>query len=185
MVKSSGKSFAVFDIDGTLVRWQLYHAVADNLVKLGFVAPAKFQAIKDARMAWKRRESSESFKAYEGQLVKLYGSILNEITPQQFERAAQAVFNEYKDQVYTYTRALIEELKKDGYLLFAISGSQTEIIQKIADYYGFDEYIGSTYVQKNGRYTGEVKLPFLRKDLALKTMVDKHKASANESLAVG
>jgi phosphoserine phosphatase len=44
------KKFAAFDIDGTLIRWQLYHAIADNLVKLGFIAPVKFQEIKDARI---------------------------------------------------------------------------------------------------------------------------------------
>ncbi len=25
--------FAVFDIDGTIIRWQLYHALADELAK--------------------------------------------------------------------------------------------------------------------------------------------------------
>jgi HAD superfamily hydrolase (TIGR01490 family) len=185
MAKKIGRPFAVFDIDGTLIRWQLYHAIADSLVKLGFIAPVKFQAIKDARMAWKRREDSESFKRYEQKLVKLYGGIMNEITPEQFDKTAEAVFNEYKDQVYTYTRALIEELKAAGYLLFAISGSQTEIVSKIAAHYGFDDYIGSTYIQKNGHYTGAAKLPFLHKDVALRKMIEKHQAVLAESLAVG
>src|SRR3989344_1092624 len=110
---AKGKPFAVFDIDGTLIRWQLYHAIADNLVKLGFIAPVKFQAIKDARMVWKRRESSESFKQYEMQLVKLYENILSEITVEQFEKTAEAVFEEYKDQVYIYTRDLLRQLKKE------------------------------------------------------------------------
>src|SRR3990167_5444229 len=117
-----GKKFAVFDIDGTLIRWQLYHAVADNLVKLGYIAPVKFQAIKDARMVWKRRESSESFREYELELVKLYVNLLSEITVEQFAKTAQAVFDEYKNQVYTYTRDLLRQLKKQGYRLFAISG---------------------------------------------------------------
>src|SRR5581483_8875672 len=100
------RKFAVFDIDGTLIRWQLYHALADNLVKLGFIAPVKFQAIKDARMIWKRRESRESFKEYESELVKRYEEALTDITTDQLEIAAQAVFEEYKDQVYIYTRGL-------------------------------------------------------------------------------
>jgi phosphoserine phosphatase len=108
----AGKKFAVFDIDGTLIRWQLYHAVADSLVKLGFIDPVKYQAIKDARMIWKRRESSESFKKYELELVRLYSDILSELTTEQFETAADAVFEEYKDQVYTYTRDLVVRLNK-------------------------------------------------------------------------
>ena len=77
MVKRE-RPFAVFDIDGTLIRWQLYHAIADKLVSLGFIAPVKFQGIKDSRMVWKRREDSESFKRYELELVKLYTNILME-----------------------------------------------------------------------------------------------------------
>ncbi len=84
MSDKTGRKFAVFDIDGTLIRWQLYNAIADKLVSLGFISPVKFQAIKDARMIWKRRESSESFKQYEVQLVKLYDDILAEITVSQF-----------------------------------------------------------------------------------------------------
>src|SRR3989344_8586435 len=129
---ATGKKFAVFDIDGTLIRWQLYHAIADKLVGLGFIAPVKFQGIRDARMVWKRRESSESFKQYELELVKLYTNILMEITVEQFQQTAQTVFLEYKDQVYTYTRDLLRKLKKEGFVLFAISGSQAEIVSKMA-----------------------------------------------------
>ena len=28
------RPFAVFDIDGTIIRWQLYHALADELASL-------------------------------------------------------------------------------------------------------------------------------------------------------
>ena len=52
---TAGRSFAVFDIDGTLIRWQLYHAVADALVKLGHVEPGAYEEIKVARMNWKTR----------------------------------------------------------------------------------------------------------------------------------
>jgi HAD superfamily hydrolase (TIGR01490 family) len=180
-----GKPFAVFDIDGTLIRWQLYHAIADNLVKFGYIAPVKFQAIKDARMVWKRRESSESFKQYELELVKLYDDILAEITVDQFERTAAAVFEEYKDQVYTYTRDLLNELKKQGYSLFAISGSQVQIVSKMAGYYGFDDYEARVDQQRNSRFTGKSTTPIFNKDAVLKRMARRNKISFNGSIAVG
>lgn len=185
MAKSLSRPFAVFDIDGTLIRWQLYHAVADNLVKLGFIAPVKFQAIKDARMVWKRRESSESFKQYEMELVRLYESILSEITVEQFEKASQAVFEEYKDQVYIYTRDLLRKLKKDGYLLFAISGSQTQIISKLADYYGFDDFAAREDKHKANRFTGRSTTPIFNKDVVLKRLIKKNGAGLTDSIAVG
>lgn len=184
MVKKE-RPFVVFDIDGTLIRWQLYHAIADSLVKLGFIAPVKFQTIKDARMIWKRRESSESFKEYEIELVKLYVNLLAEITVRQLEQAAQAVFDEYKDQVYTYTRGLARQLKKDGYLLFAISGSQKEVIAKMAAHYGFDDFAAREDESKNGRFTGDSTTPIFNKDVVLKQMVAKHDASFKGSLGIG
>lgn len=185
MAKPKGRPFAVFDIDGTLIRWQLYHAVADNLVKLGFIAPVKFQAIRGARMAWKRREGSESFKHYEMELVKLYENILAEINVEQFEQAAQAVFDEYKDQVYTYTRNMVKDLKRSGYLLFAISGSQTQIIAKMAGYYGFDDFVAREDKYKGSRFTGESTTPIFSKDAVLKELVSRHEASFTKSVGFG
>jgi len=179
------RPFAVFDIDGTLIRWQLYHAIADNLVKLGFIAPVKFQAIKDARMIWKRRESAESFKNYELELVKLYVNLLAEITVSQLRQAAQAVFDEYKDQVYIYTRELAKQLKKDGYLLFAISGSQKEVIEKMAAHYGFDDFAAREDEHKDDRFTGNSTTPIFNKDEVLRQLIKKHSASFKGSLGIG
>lgn len=142
------KKFAAFDIDGTLIRWQLYHAIADSLVKLGHIDSPTFESIREARMNWKTRTHVEAFKEYEHELVGLYDKALTSITVAQFTEAIEAVFNEYKDQVYTYTRGLIKQCKEESYVLFAISGSQKEIVKLIADYYEFDDYSGSTYVQK-------------------------------------
>ena len=121
-------------------------------------------------MDWKRRTHSESFKEYELELVKLYERILKELNVGHFEEAAQSVFEEYKEQVYTYTRDLLKELKAKDYLLFAISGSQSEIVEKIADYYGFDDFAGSSYVQQDGRFTGELHTALGKKDVVLKKL---------------
>lgn len=180
-----GRKFAAFDIDGTLIRWQLYHAIADNLVKLGFIAPQKFDAIRDARMVWKRREEIDSFKRYEMELVKLYDNMLAEITVEEFEQTAEAVFEEYKDQVYTYTRDLLRRLKKDGRLLFAISGSQAKIIAKMADYYGFDDFVARVDKHKDNKFTGKSTTPIFNKDEVLQKLIQKHDASFKDSIAVG
>lgn len=179
------RKVAVLDIDGTLIRWQLFHAIADALVRLGHIDKAYFQAVKDARMDWKRRTSDNAFKTYEQQLVVAYESMLVGLSPHQFNEAAQDVFDEYKDQVYVYTRKLIKQLKEDNYLLFAISGSQTEIIAKIAGYYGFDDFVGTSYAQSNGKYTGQRFLPSGQKHIILEQLVAKHNASKHGSIAVG
>lgn len=179
------KKFAVFDIDGTLVRWQLYHAVADNLVKLGHIDETAYAGVQSARMSWKRRTDPEAFKQYEIRLVKAYEALLQQLTFEQFQEAANLVFEEYKDQVYTYTRDLIRNLKNRGYLLFAISNSQIEIVEKIAKYYGFDDCVGAVYEKKGNQFTGKVTIHLNDKDEVLRRLVLKNKADWEDSIAVG
>ncbi|HSW37037.1 MAG TPA: HAD family phosphatase [Candidatus Saccharimonadales bacterium] len=182
----SPRPFAVFDIDGTLIRWQLYHAIADELAKQGHFKEADYQEVKQARMLWKRREHQDSFKDYEQALVKAVDQVILTITVDDLKQACQTVLNEYKDQVYTYTRQLIQELRSKNYLLFAISASQTEIVKLLADYYGFDDSGGSSYEIKNNRFTGKKQvLRSERKPDYLKTLVKKHNAIYEQSIGVG
>lgn len=179
------RPFAVFDIDGTLIRWQLYHAIADALSKRGYVDDKVYQEVKDARMLWKRRSESEAFKTYETQLVEFYDQLLHRLSVANFNEAAGAVFDEYKDQVYTYTRQLIKDLKKQGYLLFAISGSQSEIVELIANYYKFDDFIGTTY-ERSGKFFTGTKIAHLgTKHEVLKKLAQRHGATFKKSVAVG
>jgi HAD superfamily hydrolase (TIGR01490 family) len=179
------RPFAVFDIDGTLIRWQLYHAIADAMIQLGYAAPKVYEKAKEARMAWKRREETESFRAYELELISAYEQVLKTLTFEEFETAAQTVFDEYKDQVYRYTRGLIKDLKAKGYLLFAISGSQQEVVEKIAAYYGFDDCVGSMYERGKNGFTGNVTIHREGKHAVLDRLVKKHGATYADSYAVG
>jgi HAD superfamily hydrolase (TIGR01490 family) len=184
MKENSRRPFAVFDIDGTLIRWQLYHAIADTLAEQGQINPKIYQTMKEARMAWKRR-SGGSFQDYERQVIEVYEAVLTSLSFEQFETAIEAVFEEYKEQVYTYTRDLIDKLKKEGYLLFAVSGSQTEIVAKIADYYGFDDYVGTVYARSKNRFTGAKTIGSLNKDTTLEALAHKHGTSFKGSIGVG
>lgn len=180
------KKFAVFDIDGTLLRWQLYHAVADELGKLGHFDDKAYEEVREARMVWKKRESEDSFKEYERKLVELVDSAMTGISAADLNSAATKVMDEYKNQVYTYTRDLIRDLRSQNYLLFAISASQIQLVEMMAEYYGFDDFGGSVYEIKNGYFTGKKDvLKSERKPEYLKTLVDKYGASYEGSIAVG
>ena len=124
--------FAVFDIDGTLIRWQLYHAVVDQLAQKGHLGLDAHERIHKERMTWKRREHVEAFSAYEKYLIELYEKALGNINAIVFDDIAREVANEYKDQVYTYTRDMIIRLKREGYILLAVSGSHQELVEIVA-----------------------------------------------------
>lgn len=180
------RPFAVFDIDGTIIRWQLYHAIADEMARQGSFAPDKYKKVRAARMAWKRRAHQDSFDEYEQTLVDTFNQALANIEVEQLRDACWKVIDEYKDQVYTYTRNLIEDLKAKGYLLFAVSASQDQIVKMLASHYGFDDARGSVYETIDGHFTGQVDvLRSERKPIALQELIDAHGATKHGSIGVG
>ncbi|MGH7195441.1 MAG: HAD family hydrolase [Candidatus Saccharimonadales bacterium] len=184
--KKDGQPFAVFDIDGTVIRWQLYHAIFGALARAGHVTPESFNQVRAARMVWKKRASENSFKEYEQTLIKAHDAAITKIAYADYLAAVQTVFDQYKDQTYTYTRDLIGTLKARGYLLFAISASQIEIVKLLADYYDFDDCGGSVYEVKAGQFTGHNQiLKHNRKPEYLQQLIKKHDAATAQSIALG
>ena len=180
------RSFAVFDIDGTIIRWQLYHAIADELAKEGHLDQEQYEKVKAARLTWKQRTHETSYQDYEHALINFFEVAVADISVDTLKQACGIVLDRYKDQVYTYTRDLIKELKARDYLLFAISASQDMIVQLLAMYYGFDDSGGSTYEVKDGKFTGKSEiLKSERKPEFLKQLVEKHGATWDGSIAVG
>ncbi|HMH31072.1 MAG TPA: HAD family phosphatase [Methylomirabilota bacterium] len=179
------KQFAVFDIDGTIIRWQLYHAIGDALAKAGIIDMNHFEEVREARMAWKRREDEEQFRAYEAKLIQAFDAALVGMPVETLAQVTDKVFDEYKEQIYTYSRDLIQELKTKHYILFAISGSPNIIVEKLATYYGFDDYAGSEFLSKDGKFTGEINLSLGKKPALLKRLVEKHGADFAGSVGVG
>lgn len=177
--------FAVFDIDGTLIRWQLYHTVVDRLAKKGALGKKAAKDFDEARMRWKRREDIESFRTYELTLIHTFEQALTRINGDLFDSIIQDVIEEYKHQTYRYTRNLLTELRQKGYFLLAISGSHHEIVAEMAKHYGFDDYVGSQYPRKNGRFTGEKIIASLNKGKLLQKMIRKHKLDVSDSYAIG
>lgn len=179
------RPFAVFDIDGTLIRWQLYHAVVDRLAKTGALGEDAHKKLHDARMVWKRREHPEGFKKYEHALIEIYEVALHKISTQEFDEIVKSVIDEYKDQVYVYTRDLTKTLKKEGYFLLAISGSHQELVELITQYYDFDDCVGSQYERVGESFSGEKFVASSDKRSGLEKLVSKHQLTYKDSLAIG
>ncbi len=179
------KRFAVFDIDGTLIRWQLYHAVVDKLAGAGLLGKEAENKLHQSRMKWKNREHSEAFADYEHSLITIYESALSHIKSTEFDSMIDKVIEQYKDQVYTYTRDLVRELKEKDYFLIAISGSHHELVERLAKYYQFDDWVGSQYERSGQGFSGKKFIASKDKKALLQQMIDNHSLSLQDSYAVG
>lgn len=181
----TGRKFAVFDIDGTLLRWQLYHSAVNTLAKRGLLGERTYEELRSIRSSWKNREHPEAFKEYERHMVKMYDAAVSGVPVSEFEAAARQTVAEHKQQVYTYTRDLITSLKNNGYFMLTISGSHKEMVEELAEFYGFDDFVGSTYEIKDGVFTGNKMIAAEDKARHLNEMIKKHGLSTKDSVGVG
>jgi HAD superfamily hydrolase (TIGR01490 family) len=179
------RKFAVFDFDGTLIRWQLFMAIFYELAMEELIDDKDYQKVHDLFDAWKSRSSEKAYEDYAQKSIEIFDKHVSRLNIAVFDKAVEKVFNKYKDQVYTYTRDLIKELKRKDYYLIAISGSQHQIVEKISRYYGFDEWTGTKYTKVGGKFGGYEEFPAGEKDKALQRIIDSNNLSSEGSIAVG
>lgn len=179
------RKFAVFDIDGTLIRWQLYHAVVDRLAKKDLLGPSAHEELHEARMIWKRREHPDAFHDYEASLIHIYEEALPNLTAEQFDTVVDEVAKEYKEQTYVFTRDLAQQLKQAGYTLIAISGSHEELVGRVVKQYGFDLWVGSTYERHGNTFTGKKFVASSDKRTVLEKLINSEGLTLSGSAGVG
>lgn len=179
------RKFAVFDFDGTLIRWQLYHAIVDGLAREGFIDKSAFDRVIEARRKWKVRESEDAFMGYQHELIKCYGNALPGLSKPEHDKAIENAVSQHKDQVYVYTRNLVANLKSKNYFLIAISGSHREAVEEVAKHYGFDDYVGTKFEVFDGKFTGNYQLASADKRQILENLVKEHNLTTKDSFAVG
>ena len=179
------RKFAVFDFDGTLIRWQLFMAIFYELALEKLIEEEDYQEVRKLFDAWRSRTSEKAYDEYAQRSIEIFDKHVTKLEIERFNKAVDAVFDKYKDQVYTYTRDLIKELKDKGYYLIAISGSQYQIVEKVSKYYGFDEWTGTKYKKIGDKFGGYEAFPAGQKGKVLQKIIDANKVAVEGSIAVG
>ncbi len=179
------KKFAVFDIDGTIFRFALFHSIVDQLALDGFFSKEAAKKLEEGRRSWRSRSHPEAFWDYVANSVEIYYESIKDLTQDQFIKVVDEVFERDKDHVYVYTRDLIKDFKKKGYMVIAISGSQLEIVEKFANYYGFDQWVGNEYEVVDGKFTGKISGSHKDKHHIIKKLVKEHDLDLKNSYGVG
>jgi HAD superfamily hydrolase (TIGR01490 family) len=176
---------AVFDIDGTIFRSSLVIVLINALVKAKIFPKVAKQEIAKEYLAWQNRQGT--YEAYIDRVVKIY---LKHITGQPFnkvKKVAENVIKYQKDRTYRYTRDLIKKLKKQNYLLAAISGSPSYIVEAYAKTIGFDVFFGTELEISQGKFTGKIKNvdSAYKKAKIVKNLAKKYQINLKNSIAIG
>jgi HAD superfamily phosphoserine phosphatase-like hydrolase len=181
------RQFAVFDIDGTIVRTSLLQLIIKELVNRGVVDGAIAgdveRLIHDAR----QRVADEDFGAYMKQAVDLIIQHAGgKLKLADYTAAVNAVSLSLNASTYVYTRQLIETLRNNNFFLIAISGSEQRVVEAVSRQLGFHTCAAGVMYVDDGTYiTGETKRFEIRKAEVLRGIIARHELQARGSIAIG
>ena len=181
------KKFAVFDIDGTLYRDALFHDAVRELEARGYLAQKHVLAVNKAWEEYKERLHDEAFKVFSDSRVSAFIDAMHKISKDELNKITNKVIDQKKNYVYTYTKSLINKLRKEGYFLVTISGSFHELVVPFANYHGFDIAIGELNEWgADGHFTGKtLRTTFKDKHIHLQKIVDENGLTFSGSYGVG
>lgn len=154
MTLAPKKKVALFDIDGTIFRSSLIIEVFNALVARGVYPRTARVPVERAYLQWLNRKGH--YNDYLYCLVDEFYKYLPNKRTLRIDAEIARVVAWQRDRVYRYTRDLVQEYKKKGYHMVAISGSPHAVVEPFALAMGFQGAIGRTLEVRNGRYTGRI-----------------------------
>lgn len=180
------KSVAVFDVDGTIFRSSLFIELVEMMVKEGVLPESIKQSYETEFEKWRNREGG--YHEYIMAMVNAFHDNIKGVHYGDFAELSKKVVEKQGKHTYRYTRDLIQQLKKEGYFLLAISLSPKTILDEFCPQLGFDKVYGSVYeIGPEDRLTGERVDPhlILNKANIVKRAVEKEGVSLEGSIGVG
>ncbi len=121
------------------------------------------------------------------EITNQYVHAITGLKKSDIDFASMQVIKLKADRVYKYTRSRIKWHKDQGHKVIFISGSPDFLVEKMAQKYEVDDNIGSGYLIKDGKMTGEI-VPMwdsASKDWAIDVFVDKYNIDMSKSYAYG
>jgi len=121
-------------------------------------------------------------------LIFIWAKYINGKEKSTVEQYARMFVNENKNKIYQPLLPVMDNHKKESYLLVAISASPIEVVSELEKLLNFDFTIATEVRTRNGIYTGEVVEPILigkgRVD-AIKKFAQQHSIDLSLSYAYG
>ena len=180
------KPVAVLDIDGTLFRSSLVIELVERLIDKG-IFPADSRArYEEEYRRWQERRGP--YEDYVGKIVELFHAQIKGAPYEEVANIAGEVIEEQRFHTYRYTRDLVQELKRKGYYLLAISHSPKFIVDGFAYELGFDKSYGMFFASgASDNFTGEVEDQdvIMNKAAVLTRAVRKEDLTLEGSIGVG
>ncbi len=148
------KKAAFFDIDGTLINGFIICDFPEYLVKKGFFDPEAHKNIQTLLLEYKNGEIEPTVASHEIPIEYALG--LKGQNKEKIGVLAARFMSEYKNNVFQYSKQLVNLMNKNGFMTIGMSGSPIEVIEEL-DFLGFKKLYGSEMSTTSGTYDGNIK----------------------------
>lgn len=177
---------AFFDTDGTIYNDVIGVDFGKFLYDRGILED---DCLTDMKESFRRFEFHEiDFLEHARNLILTWAKYMRGKQKNTVEQSAKLFLDEGKAKINQLLLPIINNHKKEGDLLVAVSGSPIEIVSELGKLLGFNFTIASEFKVRDGIYTGEVVEPILlgkgRVDV-IKNFAQEHLIDLNSSYAYG
>jgi HAD superfamily hydrolase (TIGR01490 family) len=180
------KKVAIFDIDGTIFRSSLLIELIQAMIGAGIFPASITKSYSKEYKAWLDRRGP--YEKYINKVIFAFRREIKGVDYKKFAAVTKRVARFHQNRVYRFTRDLIQDLKKRGYYLLAISHSPKEAVQAFGKGLGFDKIYGTIGEEDSKRkFTGKVLYEDFIFDKAkvLERAVEKENLTLDGSVGVG
>jgi phosphoserine phosphatase len=144
---------ASYDLDGTTFKMTILEIYTEWLCDQQIFDPMPPE-ITEAKKVWKPLNTEATYKAHLDMLVQFFIGQVKDKPVDMLTFAAQVVADQQRHREWNVTTGLIRETKKSHNNL-AISLMPEWLMRPFVYDLGFVALIGSTYVERDGTFTGE------------------------------
>lgn len=177
---------AFFDIDGTTYRNSLLTEHFKKMIKYELIDPLAYEEkVKETFKLWNERKGD--YDKYLLSLTESYVNAMIGISEKDNDFVSDQVLNLSGNRVYRYTRERIKWHKEQGHKVIFISGSPDFLVKRMANKCGADDYQGSIYHTKDGKFSGEISPMWdsRNKIKSLNRFCEKYNLDLEKSYAYG
>ena len=186
----STENYAFFDIDGTLITIKSMFSFQDFMRK---------HASKYKGLIGVLRYKYEDFRYYMYRVMNTDRAIVNKYYYQNFSglpaNEVQGLVDQWNENILKDDNLIIQETvkrlqehKRNGYKIVAVSGSFVELLKPLMDKLGIDICLATNLEQKEGIFTGNIIPPQTigkGKAVAIQNFLTSNDANLNQCYAYG
>lgn len=150
------KKLAIFDVDGTLFNGNLGIEFIKKLTQNGIQTKENAKTIMFWYLKYKNGEVKKSVAVDE--IYKMHALGLKNSKEKEVKKVAEETWKEIKNKRYGFAANMIKKIKDQGYIVFLLSGSPTEIIEIFGNDLGIEKenILAGEIEIADGIYTGNI-----------------------------